>query len=72
MIESNDEIRVSFYTADEKLCKYEKVFGEKSKSQDKSVQSRTPGQHTENRDCPGKTGTVGMFALVLITLRISG
>ena len=25
------------------------------------IQSGTPGEHTKNRDCPGKTGTVGMF-----------
>ena len=34
MKESNNEkktfIRVSFYTADEKLCEYEKLFVEKS------------------------------------------
>ena len=29
---------------------------------DKLIQSQTPGQHTKNQDCPGKTGTVGMFA----------
>ena len=45
-------ICVSFYTADEKLCEYEKIFGEKSKNRDKLIQSGTPGQHTKNRDCP--------------------
>ena len=51
MIESNDEktfICVSFYTVDEKLCEYEKNFGEKSKSRDKLLQFGTPGQHTKN------------------------
>ena len=64
MIETNNEktfICVSFCTADEKLCKYGNFFGEKSKNQDKLIQSRTPGQHTKNQGCPGKTGTVGMF-----------
>ena len=50
-----------FYTADKKLCQYEKFFGEKAKNQDKLIKSGTPGQHTKNRHCPGKTGTVGMF-----------
>ena len=55
MIESNNEktfIFVSFYTTDEKLCEYEKFFGEKSKNWDKLIQTGT---------VPGKTGTVGMF-----------
>ena len=66
--ESNHEktfICVSFYTADEKLNEYEKCFGEKSKSRDKLIPSGTPRHHSKNRDCPGKTGTVGMFADIL-------
>ena len=66
MIESNNEktfICVSFYTADGKLCEYEKFFGEKSKSRDKLIRSGTSGQHAKNRDCPGKTGIVGMLEL---------
>ena len=51
-------ISVSFYTADEKLCEYEKNFGEKSKNRDKSIQPGTPGQHTKIRDCPGKSGQI--------------
>ena len=42
---SNNEksfICVSFYTADEKLCEYEKFFGEKPKNRDKLIQSGTP------------------------------
>ena len=69
MTQLNNEktfICVSFYTADEKLCEYEKSFGEKSQNSDKLNQSGTPGQHTENRDSPGKTETVGMFALINI------
>ena len=53
MIVSNNEksfICVSFYTADEKLCEYEKLFGEKPKNWDKLIQSGTPGQHAKNRD----------------------
>ena len=64
MIEPNNEKTfacVCFYTADEKLCEYEKFFGEKSKTRGKLIQSGTPGQHNKNRDCPGKTGAVGMF-----------
>ena len=37
MLKSNNEKTftcVSFYIADEKLCAYEKIFGEKSKNQD--------------------------------------
>ena len=67
MIESNNEkafICISFYTTDRKLCEYEKFFGEKSKTRDKLIQSGTLGQDTKNWDCPGKTGTVGMFAFV--------
>ena len=54
MIESNKEknICVRFYTADEKLCKYEILFSEKSENQNKLIQSGTPGQHTRNWDCP--------------------
>ena len=66
MIESNNKktfICISFYTADKKLCKYEKFFGEKSKKQDKIIQFRTLGQHTKNQDCPSKTRTVGMFTV---------
>ena len=58
MIESNNKktfIYINFYTADKKLCKYEKFLGEKSKNRAKLIQSGTPGQHTKNRDCPGKT-----------------
>ena len=53
MIESNEKtfICVSFYTADEKLCKYEQFFGEKSKNQDKLIQSG-------HRDSIPKTRTV--------------
>ena len=40
---------------------YMKSFCEKYKNQDKLIQSRTLGQHTKNRDCSGKIGTVGMF-----------
>ena len=60
---SNDKkiICVSFYTADEKLCKYENFFGEKSKNRDKLIQSATPGQQTKNRDCSGKIGILGMY-----------
>ena len=50
MIEPNNGktfICVRFCTADEKLCEYEKIFGEKPKSRDKLIQSGTPGQHTE-------------------------
>ena len=57
MIGSNNEktlICISFYAADEKLCKYEKscekFVGEKTKNQDKLIQTRTAGQHTKNRD----------------------
>ena len=44
MIELNNKknIFVSFYTADEKLRKYEFFVGEKSKNRDKLIQSRTP------------------------------
>ena len=69
MTQLNNEktfICISFYTADEKLCEYEKSFGEKSENPDKLIQSGTPVQHTKNRDSPGKTGTVGMFALINI------
>ena len=43
-------------------------FGEKSKNQDKLIQSGTPGQQTKNRDCPGKIGTLGMYALIPVLL----
>ena len=47
-------ICVSFYAADEKLCEYEKscekFVCEKTKNQDKLIQTRTAGQHTKNRD----------------------
>ena len=46
---------LSFYTTGEKLCEYEKLFGEKL------IQSETPGQLTKNQDFPGKTRTVGVF-----------
>ena len=57
MIESNNEKKncLSFYTTGEKLCEYEKLFGEKL------IQSETPGQLTKNQDFPGKTRTVGVF-----------
>ena len=62
-VESFFENFYSFYTADEKLCEYEKILVKNLKTrQDKLIQSQTPGQHTKNQDCPGKTGTVGMFA----------
>ena len=62
MIESNNKkiICVSFHTADEKLCKYENVSGEKSKNRDKLIQSATPGQQTKNRDYTGNIGILGM------------
>ena len=65
-------ISVSFYTADEKLCEYEKNFGEKSKNRDKSIQPGTPGQHTKIRDCPGKTGVDWIIAIcirIVMTLK---
>ena len=65
MIESNNEktfISLSFYTADEKLKEHEKCFCVWSKNRDEFILSETPGQPTKNRDCSGKTGTVGMFA----------
>ena len=64
MIESNNEkvsLCVRFYTVDEKLCECKNFFVEKSKNWDRLIQSGTPGEHTKNRDCLGKTGTVGMF-----------
>ena len=54
-------MNVWFYTADEKLRKYGISFSEDNKNQEKLTQSKTPRQHTKNRDCPGKIGTVGMF-----------
>ena len=42
--------------AGEKLSGFEKCFGEKSKNQDKLIQSRIPGQHTKNRHLPAKPG----------------
>ena len=51
-------ISVSFYTADEKLCEYEKNFGEKSKNRDKSIQPGTPGQHTKTGTVPEKPGQI--------------
>ena len=39
-----------------KLSEYEKGFGEKSKNQDKLIQSGTPGQHTKNWNIPAKPG----------------
>ena len=68
MIGSNNEktfICTSFYTADEKLCEYEKFFGEKPKNRDNLIQSGTPRQYTKNRDCPNNTGTVGMFVALI-------
>ena len=41
-------ICVSFYTSDEKLCKYQKTFGENSKNRNKVIQSGTPIQHSKN------------------------
>ena len=58
----------NFNTANEKLCEYGIFFGEKSKNWDKLIQSGTLGQHTKNRDSPGKTGTVRMFAIVYHSL----
>ena len=52
-------------TTNEKWCEYENYFGEKSKNQGKLIQFVTPGQHTKNRDCPGKAGTVEMFVTIL-------
>ena len=40
---------------------YENFLVRNLKKRDKLTQSVTPGQHTKNRDCPGKTRTVGMF-----------
>ena len=54
---------LSFYTADEKLCKYENSLGEKSKNRDKLIQSGTPRLHTKNRGCLDKIETVGIFVL---------
>ena len=51
-----------FYTANEKLCKYDISFDDRYKNCDKLIQSNTLGQHTKNWDCPGKIGTVWMFA----------
>ena len=71
MIEPSNEktfICVSFYRADEKLCEYESFFAKKSKNRDKLIQSGTPGQHTKNRDCSGKTETVGMFVYFLLLM----
>ena len=64
---SNNEktfVCVSFHNADEKFCEYENFFVKKSKNWDKLIQSGIPGQHTKNRDCPGKTGTIGMFEVL--------
>ena len=63
MIESNNKkiICVSFHTADEKLCKYENVSGEKSKNRDKLIQSATPEQQTKNRDCTSNIGILGRY-----------
>ena len=41
-------IWVNFHTAYEKLCEYENFLGEKSKNQDKLIQSGTLGQHFKN------------------------
>ena len=41
-----------------------KFLGEKFKNRNKLIQSETPGQHKKNRDCTGKTGTIGMFVEV--------
>ena len=58
MIESNNKkiICVSFHTADEKLCKYENVSGEKSKNRDKLIQSATPEQQTKTETVPAISG----------------
>ena len=65
MKESNNEknIYFYFYTTDEKLCEYAEFLGERSKNWDKLIQSGTPGQHT------GKTGTVGMFVYVMLSIQ---
>ena len=55
---------LSFYNADEKFCEYQNFFVKKSKNRDKLIQSGIPGQHTKNRDGPGKTGTIGMFEVL--------
>ena len=41
-----NEKKIRFYTADEKLCEYEKFIREKTKNRDKLIQSGTLGQHT--------------------------
>ena len=64
-------ICVNFYTAYEKLCEYENFFGEKSKNQDKLIQSGTLGQHFKNWDCPRKTRTVRMFGWQKFVLAVS-
>ena len=73
MIGSNNEktfICISFYIADEKLRGYENFFGEKSKNRDNLIQPGTPRQHTKNRDCPGKTWTVGIFVALIWVYKI--
>ena len=39
------ETALSFYTADENLCEYEKDVREKSKNQEKLLQFGTPAVH---------------------------
>ena len=60
-------INVWFYTAYERLCGYEHLFGKKYKNRNKLIQSGTLGQHTKNRDCPGKIRTVGNQKPVTLT-----
>ena len=63
MIESNNEktFICIFTLLIKNYVNMKKFFAEKSKNRDKLIQSGTPGQHAKNQDCPGKTGTVGMF-----------
>ena len=56
--------KIFIYTADEKSCKYEDFFVEKSKNWDKLIQPATLGQHTKNRDYPVKIRTVGMSGII--------
>ena len=60
-------MNVWFYTAYERLCRYEHLFGKKYKNRNKLIQSGTLGQHTKNQDCPGKIRTVGNQKSVTLT-----
>ena len=67
MIESNNEKTftcISFYNADKKLCEYEKFFGEKSKNQDKSIQSGTLKQKPQTMTVLAKPRQLECFSLV--------